>query len=113
MAIIIKTSEAKIESTYKGEFIIEFEKITNIDANINDVLNHFEYDDVAEYKDIYAVVECLDTDKVLDRIDNNDIFNYILNDNNLVQGILDMMDDTTILAKARKLKIENLLQNEK
>lgn len=113
MTIIIKADEAKIEATRKGEVVIEYEKILDIDADIDDILYHFDPDAIALYKNIYAVIESLDSTKVLNKLDIDDILDYIASDETLSKQMLDMMDNVEILAKARKIKIDNLLQNEK
>ncbi len=113
MSLLLKCSEAKIEANKYNEMVIECEKINDIIADIDDVLYHFEVGDIAKYKHILKVVECLDEEEVLKNMDSDNILEYISKDEKLSQRIVEMVADRFIINQARKLKIEKLLENER
>jgi hypothetical protein len=113
MSLLLKCNEAKIEASKYNEFTIECEKINSIVGDIDDVLYHFEVGDIAKYKHILNVVECLDEEVILKNIDSDTILEFISKDETLSQKIVEMVADRFIINQARKLKIEKLLENER
>lgn len=112
-SISITCKEAKIEAEYSNGFSIEMDRISAIEGNVDDVLTHFSAEELSKYKHITDVVEEMDVDVVLKCIDKDYILEYVAKNDGLVQALLDMIDEKFIIGKARKLRIETLLKEEK
>lgn len=111
-SILITCNEAKIEALYQRQFSVEVDGISNIDANIDDILSHLSAEEIAKSKNISDILDEIDDEKLLDYIGENSILDYISNNSSIIQKFLDIIDDKYIIGQARKIKIEKLKNEE-
>jgi hypothetical protein len=109
--IRIETRDFTINSGSGGKTIIECD-IDSLNCDINEILSHYNTDDLLDYNDIDSVISKMDENVLMEYISESTIFDYVMKNKDIIEDVLNSVDDSVIISKARKLKISNLLSDE-
>ncbi len=109
--IRIETNNFTINSERCGRIIIECD-INSINGDINEILSHYNAKDLLNYDYIDSVISQINEDVLLSNISQSTILDYVMKNKDIIEEVLDSVDDSVIISKARKLKISNLLNDE-